>query len=88
MVTNMDMKCGSTWSVATPDTPQYPYGYRHGYGYGVWMYMECGDTLYSIISILTWIWLHVHILSLLHTLDIKLHLFKIGAILFSIIQGF
>ena len=52
------------------------------------LYMECGDTLHSIISIWTWIWLHVHILSLLHTLDIKIDLFKIGTILFIIIQGF
>ena len=55
---------------------------------GVWIYMECGDTLHSIISIWTWIWLHVCILSLLHTLDIKIDLFKIGTILFIIIQGF
>ena len=55
--------------------------------YRVWLYMECGDTLHSIISIWTWIWVHVHILSLLHTLDIKIDLFKIGTILFIIIQG-
>ena len=30
----------------------------------------------------------VHILSMLHTLDIKLDLFKIGTILLIIIQGF
>ena len=78
------------------------------------VYMECGDTLHSVISIWiqTWvwiwsmdlhgvwdalhstisiwtqIWLHVHISSLLHTLDIKIDLFKIGTILFIIIQGF
>ena len=50
--------------------------------------MECGDTLHSIVSIWTQIWLYVHILSLLHTLDIKIDLFKIGTILFTIIQGF
>ena len=50
--------------------------------------MEFGDTLHSIISIWTWIWLDVHILSLVHTLDIKIDLFKIGTILFNIIQGF
>ena len=27
--------------------------YKYGYGYGVWIYMKCGDTLYSIISIWT-----------------------------------
>ena len=82
------INCQSTWGVATLHTPQYLYRYRHGYGYGIWIYMECGDTLYSIISIWTWIWLHVHILSLLHTLDIKIDLFKIGTILSIIIQGF
>ena len=50
--------------------------------------MECGDTLHSNISIWTWLCLHVHILSLLHTLDIKIDLFKIGTMLFIIIQGF
>ena len=50
--------------------------------------MECGDTLHSIVSIWTWIWLCGHILSLLHTLDIKIDLFKIGTILFIISQGF
>ena len=85
---DMDTECGSTWSVAMLHTPKYPYGYRHQYGFGVWIYMECGDTLHSIISIWTWIWLHVCILSLLHTLDIKIDLFKIGTILFIIIQGF
>ena len=54
----------------------------------VWIYMECGDILHSIISIWTWIWFHDCILSLLHTLDIKIDLFKIGTILFIIIQGF
>ena len=54
----------------------------------VWINKECGDTLHSTISIWTWIWLHVHILSLLHTFDIKIDLFKIGTILFNIIQGF
>ena len=48
--------------------------------------MECGDTLHSVISILTWIWLHVCILSLLQNLDIKIDLFKIGAILFIIFK--
>ena len=50
--------------------------------------MECGDTLQSITYIWTWIWPHVHSLSLLHTLDIKIDLFKIGTMLFIIIQGF
>ena len=45
-------------------------------------------TLHYVISVWTWIWLHVHILSLLHTSDIKIDLFKIGTILFIIIQGF
>ena len=90
MHTNMDMhtECGSTWSVATLHTLQYPYGYRHGYGYGVWICMECANTLHSIVSIWTQIMLHVYILSLLHSLDIKIDLFKIGTILFIIIQGF
>ena len=47
------------------------------------------ETLYiPYISIWTWLCLHVHILSLLHTLDIKIDLFKIGTMLFIIIQGF
>ena len=46
------------------------------------------DTLHYIISIWTWIWLHVCILSQLHDLDIKIDLFKVGTILFIIIQGF
>ena len=50
--------------------------------------MESGDALPSIISIWTWIWLRGHILSLLHTLDIKIDIFKIGTILFITIQGF
>ena len=90
MDTNIDIdtECGSTWSVATLQTLKYPYGYRHGYGYGVWIYMGCGDALYSTISIWILIWLHVNILSLLHTLDININLFKIGTILFIIIHGF
>ena len=32
--------------------------------------------------------LHVHILSLLHTLDIKIDRFKIGTIVFILVQGF
>ena len=55
---------------------------------GVWIYMEWGDTLDSTMSIWTQIWLNVCILSLIHTLDIKIDLFKIGTILFIIIQGF
>ena len=50
--------------------------------------MKCGDALPSIISIWTWIWLHGNRLSLLHTLDIKIDLFKLGTILFITIQGF
>ena len=90
MDTNIDIdtECGSTWSVATLQTLKYPYGYRHGYGYGVWIFMECGYILHSTISIWIWIWLHVNILALLHTLEIKINLFKIGTILFIIIQGF
>ena len=61
---------------------------------GMDMDMEYGST-WSVetfyipsISIWTRIWLHVCILSLLHILDIKIDLFKIGTILFIIIQGF
>ena len=50
--------------------------------------MEGGDTLCSKVSIETLTWLHVCILSMLHALDIKIDLFKIGTILFIIIQGF
>ena len=50
--------------------------------------MKCGDTPDPIISIWIQIMLQVHILSLLHTLDIKIDLFKMGAIVFIIIQGF
>ena len=39
-------------------------------------------------SICTQIWLHVNLLSLLHILDIKIDLFKIGTMLFIIIQAF
>ena len=58
------------------------------------MDMEYGSTwsvetlLHFLISIWTQIWLHVCILSLLHTLDIKTDLFEIGTVLFIIIQGF
>ena len=71
------INCQSTWSVGTLQ-----------YGYGVWIYMESGDTLHNTISIWKPIWLHVCILLLLHTLDIKIDLFKIGTLLFIIFQGF
>ena len=50
--------------------------------------MECAATLLSKVSIETLTWFHVCILSMLYTLDIKIDLFKIGTILFIIIQGF
>ena len=72
------INCQSTWSVGTLYSLQYPYGYRHGYG--VWICMVCEDTPHSVISIWKQIWLHVHLLSLLHSLDIKIDLFKIHII--------
>ena len=80
------INCQSTWSVGTLHTLYYPYGYKYRYGCTVLVYMACGDTLHSIMSIWTQIWLHVCILSLLHTLEIKIVLFKIGTILLIIIQ--
>ena len=47
------INCQSTWSVGTLHTLQYPNGCNYGYGYTVLLYMECGDTLHSIISIWT-----------------------------------
>ena len=75
MDTNMDMEYGST---------DMDMDMEYGSTTDMDMDMEYGSTS----TIWTWIWLHVHILSLYHTLDIKIDLFKLGTILFIIIQGF